>query len=513
MEHAPTARRPLERLAPVAIFLFRRLLSGFVVLLGTSLIAHFIALHLNRAGAIVIGFMPYTQWLRSAIVGDFGTNAAGRPVLYDIGNAIPQTLWLVSGAAVISIILGVLVGIISAVRQYSRLDYAATTTSFVLYSIPPFIAAIMAKLYGAININNALSSFAANPVIPWRGLAIFSLIAGVFWAAVIGGSRRTRWLTLAIATIGTGLIAWLALATGWILTPRLGLVGIALVGGALAVTIVIISANLFDRRALFAALACVLMGVILYFPLQFVFASPYFGWPLIALLALLALGFGALIGWLFGGTWKERRVQMRTAAATSFVTAGLVLLDRFMAIWPHFLSSRWVNFRPVPTFGQARPGIPDNFWFLTLDTWTHLWLPTLALTLISYASYMRYTRASLTEVMSQDYVRTARAKGLPEYVVVIRHALRNALLPLATIVPIDIATLFGGAILVEAIFAIRGMGMFYLRSISMSDWFGISMDYLAFMAYLVVVGAILVTVNLIADLVYAALDPRITLFK
>jgi len=511
MPPTPAPRRPLERVIPLGIFLLRRVFSGFVVLLGTSVIAHLIALNLRSAGAQVFNMMPYTQWVRGALVGNFGYNDGGTTILSDVLTAIPQTLWLVTGAAVVSVILGVLAGVISAIRQYSRLDYGITTASFVLFSIPPFIAAIMAKLYFAINFNNAFSAFALNPVIPWRWLIIGSLIAGGIWSAIIAGPTRTRWISFGVTTFITAFLAWLVLATGWVLTPRLGLIGILVLGVGFAFLVVILTANLFDRRALYASFVTVAIGLALYFPIQFLFASPYIGWPLISLLAFTAIVVGAFIGWLFGGNWKERRVQMRAAGTTAFLVGGLIIADRFLAIWPHFLRSRWVNFRPIPTFGQSRPGIPNDFWFQTLDMWTHLLLPTLALTLISYATYMRYSRASLTEVMNQEYVRTARAKGLPEFVVIIRHALRNALLPLATIVPLDIAGLLGGAILVESIFAIRGMGLFYLRSISWSEWWGIRMDYPAFMAYLVLVGAALVFVNLVADLIYAALDPRIQL--
>jgi len=138
----------------------------------------------------------------------------------------------------------------------------------------------------------------------------------------------------------------------------------------------------------------------------------------------------------------------------------------------------------------------------TLDTFTHLVLPTIALTLISFASYTRYSRASLLEVMNQDYIRTARAKGLPERVVTVRHAFRNALIPLATIVPLDIAALFGGAIITERIFAWSGMGTMFLESLG-------ARDAAPVMGYFLIVAMMLVAANIIVDFIYAALDPRI----
>ena len=100
-----------------------------------------------------------------------------------------------------------------------------------------------------------------------------------------------------------------------------------------------------------------------------------------------------------------------------------------------------------------------------LDSFTHLLLPTATLVLIAFAAYTRYSRSSMLEVMSQDYIRTARAKGLPERAVVVRHGFRNTLIPLATIVPIDIITLIGGAVITEAVFARPGMGQLFVRSL------------------------------------------------
>ncbi len=94
-----------------------------------------------------------------------------------------------------------------------------------------------------------------------------------------------------------------------------------------------------------------------------------------------------------------------------------------------------------------------------LDTFTHLLLPTIAIILISFAGLTRYTRASMLEVMNQDYIRTARAKGLTQRTVVVRHALRNALVSIATIIALDIGALIGGAVITEFVFGWSGMGV------------------------------------------------------
>jgi peptide/nickel transport system permease protein len=141
-------------------------------------------------------------------------------------------------------------------------------------------------------------------------------------------------------------------------------------------------------------------------------------------------------------------------------------------------------------------------WFEILDGFSHLILPTIALAVVSIAAYTRYTRSSLLEVMNQDYVRTARAKGLTERTVVVRHAMRNALIPIATIIAFDIGALIGGAVITETIFAWKGMGSLFVDGLEKGD-------VNLVMGFFVVTGVLAVIFNLIADLLYSALDPRI----
>jgi peptide/nickel transport system permease protein len=238
--------------------------------------------------------------------------------------------------------------------------------------------------------------------------------------------------------------------------------------------------------------------VALYYPLQSLFY--YATAAMIIGLALAAIASGLLVGWLFGG--PDRGQSMRAAAITAVIVGALTFVDRVMSVWKIYSESSRIAGRPIATIGAQTPGLSGSFWVETLDTFTHLVLPTTALILISFASYTRYSRASLLEVMNQDYIRTARAKGLPERVVTVRHAFRNALIPLATIVPLDIAYLFGGAIITERIFAWSGMGSLFLHSLA-------SQDANPVMGYFIVVGTSLVLANIIVDFIYAALDPRI----
>ena len=134
----------------------------------------------------------------------------------------------------------------------------------------------------------------------------------------------------------------------------------------------------------------------------------------------------------------------------------------------------------------------------------HLVLPTLAIMLISFASYTRYTRASMLDVMNQDYVRTARAKGLNERTVVVRHSFRNALIPLATLVAFDFAAVLSGAVVTETVFGWSGMGRLFTQGLSHTDPNPV-------MAFFLVTAVATVLFNMLADIAYAFLDPRIRL--
>jgi peptide/nickel transport system permease protein len=125
-----------------------------------------------------------------------------------------------------------------------------------------------------------------------------------------------------------------------------------------------------------------------------------------------------------------------------------------------------------------------------------------ALLLIGFAGYTRYARASLLEVLNQDYIRTARAKGLTERTVVMRHAFRNALIPMTTLVAFDFAALIGGAVITERVFAWSGMGNLFINSLS-------RVDLNPVMGFFLITGTLAIFFNIVADLVYTLLDPRI----
>ena len=139
-----------------------------------------------------------------------------------------------------------------------------------------------------------------------------------------------------------------------------------------------------------------------------------------------------------------------------------------------------------------------------LDYLHHLIGPSLVLALVTIAIWSRYMRSSMLDVINQDYIRTARAKGLPERVVLVHHAIRNALLPMITIAGLQLPTLLSGALVTETVFTWPGMGRLFLDSLGYRDY-PVVMGILMFSAVLVLVG------NLLADLLYAVADPRIRL--
>ncbi len=213
-----------------------------------------------------------------------------------------------------------------------------------------------------------------------------------------------------------------------------------------------------------------------------------------------AILIGVLVGYAVGGF--DRGLSARTGAITAVLIGVVLFIDRAMQSWAEYSASPVIRNRPIKTIGDSEDRLTGSFWVITNDTFSHLILPTLALMLISVATYTRYSRASMLEVLNQDYIRTARAKGLTNRTVVVRHAFRNALIPLATIVAFDISGIVGGAVITETVFEWEGMGRLFVDGLR-------DIDPNRVMAFFVVTGIFAVVFNLLADITYAALDPRI----
>jgi peptide/nickel transport system permease protein len=162
-----------------------------------------------------------------------------------------------------------------------------------------------------------------------------------------------------------------------------------------------------------------------------------------------------------------------------------------------------VNLGWLPAVGMYDPLLKDlSPWGRVLDVLKHMILPLATMTLLSLAGITRYQRASMLEVLNQDYIRTARAKGLPERIVIYKHALRNSLIPIVTILGLSLPGLFGGAFIIETIFAWPGMGRLGVMAIFQRNY-PLIMGIVVFSALLIMLG------NLFADLGYALVDPRI----
>jgi peptide/nickel transport system permease protein len=172
---------------------------------------------------------------------------------------------------------------------------------------------------------------------------------------------------------------------------------------------------------------------------------------------------------------------------------ALVLQLLFVDIY-----NKW-HIRIVYTSGlNTVPGGPA--W--SIDRLQHLALPVITLLVVSFALYSRYMRASMLDVINSDYVRTARAKGVSEWRVIMRHVFRNALIPIVTVAALNFGALLGGAIVTETVFSLDGIGYWFIQALN-------NLDLYEVMAYLVVTAVAVVVFNLIADILYGMLDPRI----
>ena len=222
-------------------------------------------------------------------------------------------------------------------------------------------------------------------------------------------------------------------------------------------------------------------------------------------LGALASAVGIVVG-LFVGIFAalkpggKRDVAVNTAAFVGvsippYISAVLLQL-LFAVYW-----GRWFGSSLFPTSGVYPPG---HSGFDPLLMLKHMTLPTVVVAIQVVAIYSRYMRSSLLDVLSSDYMRTARSKGISERRVLFRHGVRNALIPVVTIAALDVGSIVGGLIITENIFEYPGMGRYFLRAFDQGD-------FPLLMPWMVVVVASVLVFNLVADVSYAYLDPRIRL--
>jgi len=426
---------------------------------------------------------------------DLGLTIQNAEVTTILPTAMLATVQLVTLAFVLALVLGIVVGIATALRQYSGFDLSVTFVSFFLFSLPSFLVAVLLKEFIAIGFNNFLQR---DPTIAPVAIVLIAVVAGLVWQVLIGGAFKRRAVVFGVSALATGLVLAYMSLSDWFLHPGLGPVGLlVLIAGTVVATTALV-AGLSNRRVLLISGINGAIAYACYFALQGLFDVSTIGTLLI--LALVAIIVGIAIGFALGA--HDKGQGMRAGAITALVTSGLVVLDRFMQSWPAYVDSPRINGRPIATVGAGTPGFGGDVWLSGIDTFTHLLLPTIALLLISFASYTRYSRSGLLEVLNQDYIRTARAKGLPERTVIVRHAFRNMLIPIATLVATDVGALLGGAVITERVFAISGMGALFASSLD-------RVDLNPIMGYFVVIAIMAILFNFLADLAYAVLDPRV----
>jgi peptide/nickel transport system permease protein len=217
-----------------------------------------------------------------------------------------------------------------------------------------------------------------------------------------------------------------------------------------------------------------------------------------AIAIVLAIGAGVLSA-----------VRQYTVTDYTFTFAGFLFLS-MPVFWLAALLKEYGAIRlnklfgkqVIYTVGAETPNLAGSIGHRLADYAGHLVLPTVALALITFASWSRYQRSTMLDVLGSDYIRLAHAKGLSRSRVMVRHALRNALIPLVTVVAIDTGAIFGGAVITERVFSWQGMGALLIQGVETSD-------PNILLAWLTVTSFLVVLFNLIADVLYAVLDPRI----
>jgi peptide/nickel transport system permease protein len=217
---------------------------------------------------------------------------------------------------------------------------------------------------------------------------------------------------------------------------------------------------------------------------------------------LLLMGTGVLLAALLGigagvvaAVWRDGPIDIVLAVVSSVGISSPAFLTALIVLFVFAVRLGW-----APTGGMATPGVPVT----TLDVLRHLVLPVLVLTIAQATLTLRYMRAAMLEEFGRDYIRTARAKGVTERRVVALHALRNALLPVVTLIGANIGAAVGGAIFAESVFNWPGMGLLLINAVEQRD-------YPLIMGAALVIGAFVLAVNLATDLVCATIDPRIRL--
>jgi peptide/nickel transport system permease protein len=221
-------------------------------------------------------------------------------------------------------------------------------------------------------------------------------------------------------------------------------------------------------------------------------------------LVFIAEALAVLIAVCIGVFSAVRQYSVFDYTATTFSFLGLAMPVFWLALMLQVAVVNvyeWTGHRIFPIANLNSVDAGSGFSFV-VDRAHHLVLPIIVLMIASIATYSRYMRASMLEVINSDYVRTARAKGLDERRVTMRHAFRNALIPLVTLVALNFGALLGGVIVTETVFSLDGMGLYFVTALLTNDPYPV-------MAWLMITATMIIVFNLIADIAYGYLDPRV----
>jgi peptide/nickel transport system permease protein len=211
---------------------------------------------------------------------------------------------------------------------------------------------------------------------------------------------------------------------------------------------------------------------------------------------IFALLISTIAGITLGIVSALKPYSLLDSVLTTFAFAGVAVPGFFFALLLIYAVA--IRMDILPTGGVTTPGVEPSFG----DRLSHIILPGIALAYETTGSLLRYTRSSLLEVLHQDYMTTARAKGLVEHIVILRHGLRNALLPIITILGLRLPSMFGGAVLIETVFNYPGVGLTMVHATRMHD-------YPLLMGGVLMTAVLVLLSNLLADLSYTVADPRI----
>ena len=213
-------------------------------------------------------------------------------------------------------------------------------------------------------------------------------------------------------------------------------------------------------------------------------------------LALFSVGIAALIGIPCGMVAAIWRGSFADQAVSGIAMLGSSVPSFWMGLILIQLFAVKVGWFPASGYGDPSAGLGDRLY--------HLVLPALVLGLLNSALIIRFTRASTLDILGEDYVRTARAKGLPEGIIMVKHVLRNALVPIVTVLGLTMALMIGGTVVTETVFNLPGVGSLVVRAV-------LRRDYPVIQGALLVIAAIYVFINFVIDCLYTLIDPRIRL--